>query len=141
MEAASERKIENIHAVRDCRLNRIEDVFAARAVTALINVVGEHVVVTQPSTRRYAGHIIDADTINHGRLASHAGGDPGGVSAVSLNCRRIEALFLRLVEENFCDDHFWRDVPAVLVGVMRSAILRIAFGKTGRVVEAGWIKE
>ena len=58
MVAPSQRKIENIHVVSDCGVNRVEDVLAASAVTALINVVGEDVVVPQPGARCYPGHII-----------------------------------------------------------------------------------
>ena len=141
MVAPSQRKIENIHSVLDCGVNRVEDVLAARTVTALINVVGEDVVVPQPGTRCNPGNVIDADTIDDSSLASDARGDPGGVSPVPLDCRRIEPLLLRLVEENFCHNHFWRDVPAVLVGVVGIAILRIALGEPRGIAEPGWIEE
>ena len=141
MEAASQRKIENIHAVFECRLNRVEDVLATCTVTALINVVGEDVVVPQLGTRGYSGHVIDADAVDDSSLASHAGGDPGGVGPVSLDCLCIEALLLRLVEEDFCNNHFWSDVPAVLIGVVGIAIFRIALGEPRGVAEPGWIEE
>src|SRR5262249_36776348 len=141
MVAPSQRKIENIHSVLDCGVDRVEDVLAARTVTALINVIGEDVVVPQPGTRRYSGHVIDAHAINDSSLASDACGDPGGVSPVPFDCRRIEALLLRLVEENFCHNHFWRDVVAVLVGLVRIAIFRIALGEAWGIAKPRWIEE
>src|SRR5262249_31098210 len=42
---------------------------------------------------------------------------------------------------NFCHNHFWRDVPAVLVGVVGIAILRIALGEPRGITEPGWIEE
>ena len=141
MVAPSQRKIENIHAVSDCGVNRVEDVLAARAVRKLINVVGKDVVVPQPGARRYPGHVTDADAVYDGSLASHAGGDPGGVSPVPLDCLRVEALLEGLVKEDLGNNDFWRDILAVLVLVVRIAICCIALGKSGRIAETSWIEE
>ena len=95
MVAAAERQIKNIHAVLDRGINRVEDVLAA-SVSA--RRPGEDVVVPQPGARRYPGHVIDTHAVDDSSLASHAGGDAGGVGPVILNRLRVEALLLRLID-------------------------------------------
>ena len=45
---------------------------------------------------------------------------------------RVEALLVGLIIENFRNNNLFRDVIAVLILVMRSAISRIALWKTRR---------
>ncbi len=54
---------------------------------------------------------------------------------------RVESLLLGLIVENFGNDNFFRDVVAVLILVMRSAISCIALWKTRRVAESRRIEE
>ena len=60
---------------------------------------------------------------------------------VILDGLRVEALLVVLVIENFRNNNFFRDVIAVLILVMRSAISRIALWKTRRIAESRRIKE
>ena len=108
---------------------------------ALINVAGENVIVTQPGTRSYPGHVIDADAVHDRSFAGHSSGDPGGVGTVILDCLSHRSPVVRLVVENFCNNDFWRDVPAVLVGVVGIAIFRIALGEARGIAEPGRIEE
>ena len=54
---------------------------------------------------------------------------------------RVESLLLGLIVENFGNDNFLRDVVAVLILVMRSAISCIALWKTIGICEASRIEK
>src|SRR5205085_3360102 len=53
----------------------------------------------------------------------------------------VETLLVRLIVENFGDDHFWRRVFAVRILMVRITVRCIALRKTRRIAEAGWIEE
>ena len=53
----------------------------------------------------------------------------------------IKALLVGLVIKDLGNNDLWRDVLAVLVGVVRSAICCIAFGKSCRIAEASRVEE
>ena len=56
----------------------------------------------------------------------------------------VQTLLVVLIVENFCDDHFWRRVFAVLILMVRIAIRCIALWPWSSIcwiVEAGWIEE
>jgi hypothetical protein len=76
-------------------------------VTALINVVGKDVVISQPGTWRYPGHVIDADAIYHRSLTGHAGGDPSRVRSVIVYRLRIDTLLVGLVIEDLRNNDLW----------------------------------
>ena len=58
-----------------------------------------------------------------------------------LHCLRVEALLVGFVEEDLGNDDLGGDVLAVLVGSVRRAIRRIAFGESGGEAEPGRIEE
>src|SRR5438094_543037 len=139
MVAAAKRQIENIHSVGDARVNCVEDVFAA----SIENIAREYVVITQPGTGGDTGHIVDVHAVHdsiQGRVIN-SGRNTSGMRSMILDRLCIEILLVVFVVENFCNDDLWRDVLAVLVRMMRSAICCIALGKSRRITEAGWIKE
>src|SRR5512133_1783733 len=55
MVAAAQRQVENIHAVLDCLITRIQDVFTA----SVQHVTGENIVIAQPRAWSDARHITD----------------------------------------------------------------------------------
>ena len=58
-----------------------------------------------------------------------------------LNSLGVEALLLGLVVEDFRNNNLFRDVVAVLILVMRSAVSRIALWKSWGIAEASWVEE
>src|SRR5205823_3982125 len=107
------------------------------------NATRENVVVPKPGPRRHPGHIADAHTVNDGiqRRIINSSRNSGRVRPVILNGLRIEVLPLVLIIENLGNNNLLRDVLAVLVWSVRSAVCCIALGKTGRIAEAGWVEE
>ena len=139
MVPSAKRQIENVHSVGDSRVNCVEDVLAA----SIGNIAREYVVIAQPGTGRDSGHIVDANAVHdriQGRIIN-SGGDAGGVRSVVLNSLCVEVVLVILIVENLGHNNFWRDVFAVLVWGMRSAVCCIALGKSRRIAEAGWIEE
>src|SRR5437016_3368889 len=53
----------------------------------------------------------------------------------------VETLLVRLIVENFGNDHLGRRVFAVRILVVRIAIRCIALWKARRIAEAGWVEE
>ena len=58
-----------------------------------------------------------------------------------LNGLGVQTLVVGLIVENFRNNNLFRDVIAVLILVMRSAISRIALWETRRIAESGRIEE
>src|SRR5262249_13122103 len=100
-----------------------------------------NVVVTKPRPWRDARHVIDADPVHHGSLARYSSRNAGSVCSVILDRLRIEVVLVILVKENLRYDNFSRDVLAVLILVIRSAISLVALWKTVRIAKSGWVKE
>src|SRR5262249_33742493 len=139
LKRATKRQIENIHSLSDGRIHRVQDILAA----SVGYVAGKHVVVPKPGARRHSGHVPDAHAVHYGMQGhiKYPGGDPGSVRPMVLDGLRVEVLLVVLVEENLGNNHLWRDVLAVLVWVVRSAVGRIALRKPGRIAERGWVEE
>src|SRR4029453_18350904 len=64
-----------------------------------------------------------------------------GVCTVILDRLSVQTLLAGFVIENFRNNNFFRDVVAVLILVMRSAVSRIALWKTWRIAESRRIEE
>src|SRR6266550_2311158 len=137
MIAAAKRQVENVHAVFDSCINSVQDVFAA----SVQNASGKNVVISQPSARRDPGHIINAHAIYNRSFAGYSGGNSSCMCAMILDGLSVQTLLVVLIEKNFGNYNLFRDVIAVLILVMRSAISCIALRKTRRIAKAGWVKE
>ena len=53
----------------------------------------------------------------------------------------VKVLLVVLVEENLCNNYFWRDVPAVLIWRVGITVCCIALWKTRRIAETSRIEE
>ena len=137
MVAAAQRQIKNVHAVLDCRIDGVQDVFAASEQ----HVARENIVIAQPRARSDAGHVIDLHAVHNSSFAGYSSRNTSRVCAVILDRLRVQTLLAGFVIENFRNNNLFRDVVAVLILVMRSAVSRIALGKSRRISEARWIEE
>ena len=97
MKAAAQRQVEDVHAVLDCRINCVQDIFVARVQ----DVAGKNVVIPQPRPRRDARHVIDAHTVHHSSFAGYSSCDSSGMCAVVLDRLGIETLLAGFVVEDF----------------------------------------
>src|SRR5207249_11869035 len=110
----------------------VQDVFAA----SVQDVAWKNVVISQPCPRRDSRHVIDHNGIHDGSFARYSSRDASCVCAVILDCLCVQTLLAGFVIENLGDDNFWRDVFAVLILMMRSAISCIALWKIRRIAES-----
>src|ERR1051325_10157529 len=108
---------------------------------ALVDLIGEDIVVPEPGARCNSRHVIHVDAIHHSSLSSHAGSDSCRVSAMALDGMCVGTLVAGIVIKYLGHNHLGRDVLAVLVCVMRIAICSIAFREAGWIAETGWIEE
>ena len=122
MIAAAQRQVENIHAVLDCLIDCVQDVFTA----SVQHATGENIVIAQPRARSDARHVIDLYAVHNGSFAGYSSRYASRVGAVILDGLSVQTLVVGLIIENFRNNNFFRDVVAVLILVMRSAVSRIA---------------
>ena len=137
MITAAQRQVENIHSVLDCLINCIQDVFTA----SVQHATGENIVIAQPRARSDARHVIDLHAVHNSSFAGYSSRYASRVCAVILNGLGVQTLVVGLIIENFRNNNLFRDVVAVLILVMRSAVSRIALGKSLGIAKAGWIEE
>ena len=126
MVAAAQRQVENIHAVFDCRINCIQDVFTA----SVQHVTGENIVIAQPRAWSHARHITDLHAVRNSSFAGYSSRDASSVCPVILDALGVKTLVMGLIVENLRNNNFFRNVIAVLILVMRSAVSRIALRKS-----------
>src|SRR5262245_7131797 len=122
MIAAAQRQIENIHAVLDCRINGVQNVFTA----SVQHATGENIVIAQPLAWSDSRHVVDLDTVHDGSFAGDSRRNASRVCTVILDGLGVQTLLAGFVVENFRDNNLLRDVVAVLILVMRSAVSCIA---------------
>ena len=103
MKTAAQRQVKNIHSVLDCRIDRIQDVFAA----SVQHVSREDVVVPQPRARSDTGHVIDAHPVHNSSLAGYSRGIASGVRPVVLDCLGVEALLFSFVIKYLGHNNFF----------------------------------
>ena len=76
------------------------------------------------------GHVINLHAVHNSGFAGHSSRYASRVCAVILDGLSVQTLVVGLIVENFRNNNLFRDVVAVLILVMRSAVSRIALGKS-----------